>query len=271
MNSEHDEALAKAFDGQAPRFERAPVQSDPAALHRLVQFAGFPPGSKVLDAGCGPGLVCEALLSAGYRVVGVDLSSEMIERARRRCANWGDQAEFLQLSLFDPQLDDLAPFDGALSRYVVHHVTDPLAFVVRQARLLRPGGMLVINDHLTDPDAAAARHHEAIERARDHTHTSNLTGGQLVDLLGRVGLARIEFREEEFQLDFDEWFDRGTPVDSKENVRIAAAQRPVDSRLRSGCPSRRIDPDRLPSRPDQRREAVTAGGFRVTRPGPWPQ
>ncbi len=113
----------------------------------------------------------------------------------------------------------MAPFDGALSRYVVHHVTDPLAFVSRQLQLLRPGGLLVINDHLTDPDQAKARRHEDIERARDHTHTSNLTGGALVDLLCRAGLVEIEFREEPFVLDFDEWFDRGTPSASKEEVR----------------------------------------------------
>src|SRR5271165_4964822 len=151
MSNQHDQALATAFDAQAPRFERAPVQSDPAALERLVQFAGFPPGSRILDTGCGPGLVCAALLAAGHRVVGVDLSLEMIARARRRCEPWGDRAEFHQLSLFDSALDDLAPFDGALSRYVVHHVIDPSAFVARQVQLLRPGGTLVINDHLTDP------------------------------------------------------------------------------------------------------------------------
>jgi len=219
MSNDHDQALARAFDVQAPRFERAPVQSDPAALERLVRFAGFPPGSRVLDAGCGPGLVCAALLSAGYRVVGVDLSREMIERARRRCEPGSDRAEFHQLSLFDTALDEMAPFDGALSRYVVHHVIDPLAFAARQVQLLRPGGTLVISDHLTDPQPEPAGHHEAIERARDQTHTTNLTGGELVDLLYRVGLERIEFLEERFVLDFDEWFDRGTPVDSKGNVR----------------------------------------------------
>ena len=141
-----------------------PVQSDPAALERLVRFAGFPPGSRILDAGCGPGLVCEALLSAGYRVVGVDLSREMIVRARRRCEPWSDRAEFHHLSLFDTALDDLASFDGALSRYVVHHVIDPLAFAARQVHLMRPGGTLVISDHLTDPLPELAGHHEAIER-----------------------------------------------------------------------------------------------------------
>jgi len=219
LSNEHDQSLARAFDAQAPRFERAPVQSDPAALERLVRFAGFPPGSRILDAGCGPGLVSAALLSAGHRVLGVDLSLEMIERARSRCEPWGDRAEFRHLSLFDNVLNDLARFDGALSRYVVHHVLDPLAFVARQVQLLRPGGTLVINDHLTDVDPDRARRHETIERARDHTHTANLTGGQLVDLLCRAGLERIEFREESFELDFDEWFDRGTPRDSKENVR----------------------------------------------------
>ncbi len=227
MIDDHDSRLASAFDNQAARFECAPVQSDPAALSRLVEFSRFPAGGTVLDAGCGPGLVSEALLEAGYRVIGVDLSHEMVERARVRCARWGGRAEFLQVSLFDPVLDRLAPCDGTLSRYVVHHVTDPLAFVKRQAELLRPGGTLVICDHLTDPAPELARHHEMLERARDRTHTRNLTAGELVDLLGRAGLEQLAFQEESFVLDFDEWFDRGTAADSKAAVRARLLDGPA--------------------------------------------
>src|SRR5438067_4814328 len=120
--NDHDQDLANAFDSQAPRFEIAPVQSDPVALERLVREADLPPGGLVLDAGCGPGLVSAALLAAGFRVVGVDLSREMIERARTRCAPSGPRAAFFQLSVFDPAVDPLGPFDAALSRYVLHHV-----------------------------------------------------------------------------------------------------------------------------------------------------
>lgn len=180
----------------------------------------------MLDAGCGPGLVCEALLRAGCRVVGVDLSREMIERAQKRCGRWGDRAEFQRISVFDAALDALAPFDGTISRYVLHHVTDPVAFVVRQSALLRPGGVLVLSDHVTDPDPAHARHHQTLECARDQTHTTNLTGGQLVDLLAMAGVEQIELVEESFVLDFDEWFDRGTPQDSKENVRASLLSGP---------------------------------------------
>ena len=94
MMADHDRALASAFDDQAPKFERAPVQSDPAALARLVLAADLPPESLVLDAGCGPGLVAEVLLRAGHRVSGVDLSAEMVARARKRCARFGDRARF---------------------------------------------------------------------------------------------------------------------------------------------------------------------------------
>jgi SAM-dependent methyltransferase len=230
---DHDKDLAQAFDSQAPKFEVAPVQSDPAALERLVQAAALPLGSLVLDAGCGPGLVSAALLAAGHRVVGVDLSREMIERARVRCARHGEKARFFQVSVYDQSLEALGPFDAALSRYVLHHVEDPLRFVRRQIELLRPGGILIVNDHLTDPDPAVAAHHNAIEIARDRTHTRNLTGGELVDLFASAGLRDVRYLEEQFTLDFDEWFDRGTPSDTKEAVRDRLVSGPVIRSFRS--------------------------------------
>jgi SAM-dependent methyltransferase len=217
--SAHDDDLARAFDQQAPLFEVAPVQSDPAALLRLVQFADLPADSWVLDAGCGPGLIAAALLAAGHRVAGIDLSAEMIARAKARCAPFGDGASFLQGSLFDQPVEAIGPFDAAISRYVLHHVEDPARFVARQVELLKPGGIFVLCDHLTDPDPAIAKHHNAIEIARDTTHTRNLTGGELVDLAAGAGLASIRFSEESFVLDFDEWFDRASPGEPKDAVR----------------------------------------------------
>jgi SAM-dependent methyltransferase len=213
----HDQALADAFDGQAAQFERAPVQSDPAALERLVRAAEFATDSLVLDSGCGPGLVSEALLKAGCRVFGVDLSAEMVARARKRCAAYGGRARFEQGSLFDPLPG--GPFDGAISRYVLHHVADPDAFLRRQVELVRPGGVVVLCDTTNDPDPERARRLDDIDRARDKTHTHNLAPGAMVDLFARSGLRDLRFSEESYTLDFDEWFDRGTPIDTKENVR----------------------------------------------------
>jgi SAM-dependent methyltransferase len=197
----------------------------------------------VLDAGCGPGLVSEAFLKAGHTVFGVDLSAEMVARARRRGVSHGDRATFIQGSIHDEIPG--APFDVSVSRYVLHHVTDPLAFVARQVALIRAGGVLVVSDHATDPDTSLARLHERLERLRDRTHTRNLTTGCLVDLFAAAGLSNIRSEEETFTLDFDEWFDRGTPADSKENVRALLLQGPpirgfsgvrnVDGSVRIDC------------------------------------
>ncbi|HTN52485.1 MAG TPA: class I SAM-dependent methyltransferase [Anaeromyxobacter sp.] len=231
---DRDHALSEAFDQQAARFERSRVQSDPELLARLVAFAALPAGARVLDAGCGPGLVAEALLAAGLAVHGVDLSGEMIRRAEARCARFGGRARFEQGALRDAAA---GPFDAAISRLVLHHADDPAAFLAAQAARVRPGGAIVACDVTTDPDPTAARWHQEIERARDRTHARNLAPGELVDLLAGLGLAGLELAEAPIELDFDEWFDRGTPSRPKEEVRRLV----LDGRARGFEPILRED------------------------------
>jgi SAM-dependent methyltransferase len=215
--AEHEKDVAEAFDRRAEAFQTRPVQSDPVLLAWLLQAADLPPGSLVLDAGCGPGLVSEALLAAGHRVVGVDLSAGMIERARARCGRFGNRATFHQQSIAEALPE--GPFDAVLSRFVVHHVPDALAFMRRQVELVRPGGVVVACDHTTTPDEAAAAWQHDLESRRDHTHTRSLSPGQLLDTLAAAGLSHLWLVEHPFMLDFDEWFDAGTPVAAKAEVR----------------------------------------------------
>ena len=86
------------------------------------------------------------------------------------------------------------------------------------AKWVRPGGLVILSDHSTDPDPAAARWHQEVERARDRTHTRNLTPGEITDLLARAGLEDVALAEEPFTLDLDEWFGRGTPAVSREEI-----------------------------------------------------
>ncbi len=231
----HDDDLAAAFDQQAAEFERAPVQSDAGALDHLVTFTAPADGARVLDCGCGPGLVAEAFLRAGCDVTGVDLSAEMVRRARARCAPFAGRFRFERASLFDADVGD--DFDAVLSRFVLHHVSEPMAFVRRQAALARPGGTVVACDHTTDPQAGPAEWHREIELLRDRTHTRSLTAGELVDLFAEAGLVDITCEEEAFDLDFDEWFDRGTPAAPKDEVRA----RLLSGSARGFRPTERLD------------------------------
>jgi SAM-dependent methyltransferase len=111
----------------------------------MLELLGEVRGLSVLDAGCGPGLYAEELLARGAKVVGVDQSAGMIERAKERL---GDRAELHVHDLAQP-LDRFADevFDAAVLALVIHHVDDRRALLRELFRVLRPGGRLVMSTH----------------------------------------------------------------------------------------------------------------------------
>lgn len=92
----------------------------------------------LLDAGCGAGWMCEQLAPFG-QVTGTDLADAVLERAAARLPHVRFVAgDFLALP-FDAQA-----FDVIVSFELIAHVQDPVTVVERFARLLKPGGMLVL-------------------------------------------------------------------------------------------------------------------------------
>jgi ubiquinone/menaquinone biosynthesis C-methylase UbiE len=92
----------------------------------------------LIDVGCGAGWLCSRLTEFG-RVVGTDLSDEVLARAARRCAG----VEFVAGDIM--ALDFGArQFDAAISLEVLSHVADQPAFMGKIARMLKPGGQLII-------------------------------------------------------------------------------------------------------------------------------
>src|SRR5258708_5916011 len=97
----------------------------------------------ILDIGCGPGRLTVKLASAGRTVTGVDLSPEMIVRARTH----GSDCPHVTFLCDDFLERDFAAqqFDCVISVAVLHHMPIDVA-VPRMIELLRPGGRLVIHD-----------------------------------------------------------------------------------------------------------------------------
>jgi hypothetical protein len=84
------------------------------------------------------------------------------------------------------------------------------------ASAVRPGGPVVLADHVADADPALATWHRRVEVMRDGSHVANLSGGALLDLAAGVGLTGLRYEEHVIATDFDEWFARGTPTASRE-------------------------------------------------------
>ncbi|WP_433615567.1 class I SAM-dependent methyltransferase [Dactylosporangium sp. CA-139114] len=126
-------AVAESFGADAERYDRA-RPGYPAALIERILAAG--PGRRVLDVGCGTGIVARQLQAAGCSVLGVDPDPRMAGVARRQ----GLDVEVARIEAWDPAG---RVFDAVVAGQTWHWV-EPVAGAATAARALRPGGLLAL-------------------------------------------------------------------------------------------------------------------------------
>jgi 2-polyprenyl-6-hydroxyphenyl methylase / 3-demethylubiquinone-9 3-methyltransferase len=103
----------------------------------LSPFAGL----RLLDIGCGGGLIAEPMARLGFAVTAIDADGEALNAARQHASRAGLAIDYRQAAVED--LAEAAPFDAVLALEIVEHVADPPLFLATAARLLRPGGALI--------------------------------------------------------------------------------------------------------------------------------
>lgn len=112
-------------------------------------------GLRLLDIGCGGGLISEPMARLGAAVTGADAAAENIEVARLHAEQSGLAIDYRAVTA-EALLAEGAQFDVVLALEIVEHVADPQQFLTTCARLLRPGGMLVASTLNRTPQSFAA-------------------------------------------------------------------------------------------------------------------
>jgi 2-polyprenyl-6-hydroxyphenyl methylase / 3-demethylubiquinone-9 3-methyltransferase len=100
-------------------------------------------GLRILDIGCGAGLLCEPLTRLGAQVIGVDPSASNIAAAKLHAEKGHLSIDYRNTTV--EEMDVRERFDVVLAMEVVEHVTDVGAFISRCAAMLKPGGLMVVS------------------------------------------------------------------------------------------------------------------------------
>jgi 2-polyprenyl-6-hydroxyphenyl methylase/3-demethylubiquinone-9 3-methyltransferase len=143
-----DPAEISKFDAAAPRWwdpdgEFRPLHDlNPPRLDYIEARASLA-GRRVLDVGCGGGLLAEGMARRGARVTGIDRAPGALEVARLHALETGIAVEYRQIAA--ESLADAEPgsYDLVTCLEMLEHVPDPPAVVAALARLVRPGGDVV--------------------------------------------------------------------------------------------------------------------------------
>jgi len=112
-------------------------------------------GARVLDVGCGAGLLSEALAREGAQVTALDLAPELIDVAQLHLLESGLQVDYRLQSVEDLAAEAPASFDAITCMEMLEHVPDPAAVIRACAALLKPGGQLFVSTLNRTPAAFA--------------------------------------------------------------------------------------------------------------------
>jgi SAM-dependent methyltransferase len=140
---------AGVYDAMAPIYDEQLVGDDWMRSVLWSRYASlFQPGDRVLDVGCGTGIDAISLASRGIQVVGIDISPGMLAKFRQKVAESG-LGSSVEIQVMDAsEVGSLPPasFDGIVSAFAGLNTTPDLgSFASAAARLLRPGGRMVVH------------------------------------------------------------------------------------------------------------------------------
>ena len=141
IQEQHFDEVADVYD------ESLPVH---VTEHYLAKRIGFvletsPPPGRLLDVGCGTGVLAARLAARGYDATGLDPSDGMLQRLRERAP----AVTAVQASATEMPFDD-GQFDLSVSVATMHHIADPDSVrraLAEMVRVVRPGGKVIVWDH----------------------------------------------------------------------------------------------------------------------------
>jgi len=145
------EALASRWWDKESEFK--PLHDiNPLRLNYIDERARLP-GKRVLDVGCGGGILSEGLCQRGAHVLGIDMGAAPLSVAKLHGLESGIEVEYQKITVEALAEQQAGTFDVVTCLEMLEHVPDPSSIIKACAKLLKPGGQLFLSTINRNPKA----------------------------------------------------------------------------------------------------------------------
>ncbi|KZY76696.1 bifunctional 3-demethylubiquinol 3-O-methyltransferase/2-polyprenyl-6-hydroxyphenol methylase, partial [Oleiphilus sp. HI0068] len=145
------EALASRWWDKSSEFK--PLHDiNPLRLNYIDERAHLP-GKKVVDVGCGGGILSEGLCQRGAYVTGIDMGEAPLSVARLHGLESGVEVDYRQITVESLADEEAGTYDVVTCLEMLEHVPDPSSVIAACAKLLKPGGDLFLSTINRNPKA----------------------------------------------------------------------------------------------------------------------
>jgi len=125
---------------------------NPLRLNWIDGLVGLK-GKRVLDVGCGGGILSESMYFKGAEVIGIDLGEKALNVAKLHQLESGAKVDYQYVSVEELATQQQASFDVVTCMEMLEHVPDPAAIIAACARLVKPGGSVFFSTINRNPKA----------------------------------------------------------------------------------------------------------------------
>jgi ubiquinone/menaquinone biosynthesis C-methylase UbiE len=170
----------------------------------------------VLDVATGGGHVAKQLAPLVDQVFAVDLTREMLQAAQEHVSQYAANVSYVVADAEDlPFLD--CTFNAVTCRIAAHHFPNPQQFIREAARVLKPGGKLLLIDNIAPDQETIDIFINKLEKLRDHSHVRCYRKAEWLTWMKEAGLQEINSRERKKHFKFPAWVERTTETAEQMN------------------------------------------------------